>query len=155
MRIKNRINKIRYYDYNHLYREILFYTFLIVLIMVIVLICIGTIQIYIRVSNNIIISLGFALICSIIYGGYWIACGFFIYGMDKRSITMFVFVLLFSLFIFGIGTLNVLFKFNFWLLGYKYFSLNSIHGLFFMLGNLHIFGFIWLISIPIMKEKKV
>lgn len=150
--IKRRINKIRKYDYSRLKKELIFYLKIILLLSVILLFVFGVVKIYINMDNDIINSLLWCVLNALGYGGFFVMCGFFTRGLQAKNIRIYLILLIITLLISGIGTLNITFYFGFPIFFYHYFSLGTADGLYFLLGNFHIFGIIFIISIPLERE---
>jgi hypothetical protein len=149
------IKRISRYDYKGLYKQLIIYFVIIIVIVLILLLIFGYVGIRFYFSDDLIESYGFLACNYIVYGGFMVACQFFILGTNKKTIRYTIIISLVFLFIFGIGTFNVEFYVNLPLILYPFFSMSNENAVLFMYGNIHIFGFIFVLSVPLIREKRL
>jgi len=147
------INNIRFYDYKHLFKEIIFYFSVIFLIIFIILIFSGNIKIVILQSDDLLDSYGWLVVNMIAYGGFFTSCQFFIFGTTKKGVKYSIIIIFLAIFILGLGTLSLQFNLYLPLILYPYFCMSNANGLYFLSLNFYLFLVFFGLSIPLMREK--
>lgn len=150
-KIESRLDKIRYYDYGRLKKEILFYAKISVIIIILLLIIFGIIRIYFFI-DSIDSNIFYTILNTLIYGGYFCALGFFNLGIKNNTTRFFLLLLILLLFLIGLGYLDILVYVNLPVFFYKWFSFASVEGLYFFVLNFHFWFFCYCISISLERE---
>lgn len=146
------LDTLRHYDYTRLKKELTFYFFLSLIIVFIILLIFQVIKIEI-VLDNPDSNLLFTILNSVVYGGFFVACGFFTLGLQNSTTRFYYGLLLFLILIIGLTFITVRFRFEIWLFFYKDFCLSTQDGLWFFLYNFYIFFTIYGISFALEREK--
>lgn len=152
MTIKTRLDKVRNYDYERLKKELKFYFFLFLAILLFALLIAGVIEVDL-VPNSENDSLVYTVLNALIYGGFFCALGFFNIGIKSNFLRNLIFAVVFLWFCTGFGYYDFVFTFHLWFLIYQYFSLSNPYGLYFFLYNFYIFGLLYTISFATEREE--
>lgn len=132
------VNKYRYYDYNHLYKEVRFWLYFSIIIILLVLLISGVIRIFIEFNtqNN---GFLFTIMNALVWYVYLNAIGIGNRGTTNKNLKYIIILIGILLVLLGFGYFNIRFFFGFWFFNYQYFSLSSPDGIFFFWTNQHIF----------------
>lgn len=144
-KLRQGINELRYYDYNHLKNEMRFYFILCVIIIFIIMLISGILRISIFIGSKDS-SIVFTVLNALVFGAFLNSLGLFNYGIRKKNwkyIFMFIFIIVMLL---GFGYFNIEIQCNFWFLAYKTYSTSSGKGIAFFVLNFYLWFAIYFLS---------
>jgi len=154
-KVKESYYNLWHYDYKALKIEMIFYGAIIIIILLILTYFLGVWRLdIVAPTDNWLDGVLYTILNALVFGAYMNTLGLFNDGVQNK--TMYYLLIIFVVFFFlsGLGFWNFVFYINLPFLFYKYFSLSTHHGIYFIWYNLTLFLIIYVMSFMFERESK-